>query len=80
MLLTPFAVWLMTPFMRPFRWSRLLLTYPLPLVPLTCLWDGIVSQLRAYTADELVELVRRALRADALGNRADSDRQGARPA
>jgi hypothetical protein len=55
-LLVPFAVWIMTPFIRPFRWSRLLLTYLLPLVPLTCLWDGIVSQLRAYTADEMVQL------------------------
>src|SRR4029077_7829159 len=51
--LTPLAVWIATPFMRPFRWSRLLWTYPLPAVPLTCLWDGIVSQLRAYTPDEL---------------------------
>jgi hypothetical protein len=53
MLLTPLLVWVLTPFMRPFLWRRLLLTYPLPLVPFTCLWDGIVSQLRAYTADEL---------------------------
>jgi hypothetical protein len=53
MLLTPLFVWLATPFMRPFLWRRLLLTYPLPLVPFTCLWDGIVSQLRAYTVDEL---------------------------
>jgi hypothetical protein len=51
--LTPIAVWLVTPFMRPFRWSRLFWTYPLPAVPLTCLWDGVVSQLRAYTPDEL---------------------------
>ena len=55
-LLTPLFVWLVTPFMRPFRWSRLLLTYPLPLVPFTCLWDGLVSQLRAYTPDELLAL------------------------
>jgi hypothetical protein len=55
-LLVPFAVWATTPFIRPFRWSRLLLTYLLPLVPLTCLWDGVVSQLRAYTAEELVGL------------------------
>ena len=61
-LLVPFAVWLMTPFIRPFRWSRLLLTYLLPLVPLTCLWDGVVSQLRAYTADEMLELGRGAPR------------------
>lgn len=56
-LLTPLFVWLVTPFMRPFLWRRLLFTYPIPLVPLTCLWDGIVSQLRAYTVDELHGLV-----------------------
>ena len=50
--LTPFLVALATPFIRPFRWSRLLLTYLLPLVPLTCWWDGIVSQFRAYTVVE----------------------------
>ena len=55
-LLTPLFVWIATPFMRPFRWRRLLWTYPLPLVPLTCLWDGIVSQLRAYTLEELHQL------------------------
>ena len=55
--LTPLFVWLVTPFMRPFLWRRLLFTYPIPLVPLTCLWDGIVSQLRAYTVEELEGLV-----------------------
>ena len=55
-LLTPLVVWLVTPFMRPFLWRRLFWTYLLPLVPLTCLWDGIVSQLRAYTTDELRQL------------------------
>ena len=44
--------------MRPFSWKRLLFTYPLPCVPLICLWDGLVSQLRAYTADELLALGR----------------------
>jgi len=52
-LLTPLFVWLATPFMRPFLWRRLLWTYPVPLVPFTCWWDGIVSQLRAYSVDEL---------------------------
>jgi hypothetical protein len=55
-LLMPLAVWLATPFVRPFRWKRLLYTYLVPLVPLTCLWDGIVSQLRAYTPAELEAL------------------------
>lgn len=54
--LTPLFVWLVTPFMRPFRWRRLFWTYVLPMVPLTCLWDGIVSQLRAYTTHELTGL------------------------
>ncbi len=52
-LLTPIFVWLSTPFMRPFTPQRFFWTYLVPLVPLTCLWDGIVSQLRAYTVDEL---------------------------
>jgi hypothetical protein len=52
-LLTPLSVWLLTPFIRPFRWRRLFWTYLIPMVPLTCGWDGIVSQLRAYTIPEL---------------------------
>lgn len=60
--LVPLAVWLATPLIRPFRWSRLLLTYLLPLIPLVALWDGIVSALRTYTPDEL-----RALAASADG-------------
>jgi len=51
--LTPLLVALLTPLIRPFRWSRLLFTYVLPLVPLTCWWDGVISHLRAYTVDEL---------------------------
>ena len=52
-LLTPIFVWAATPFIRPFTPARFVWTYLLPLVPLTCLWDGIVSQLRAYTVPEL---------------------------
>ena len=55
-LLTPIFVWLATPFMRPFTFARFFWTYILPLVPFTCLWDGVVSQLRAYTVDELRRL------------------------
>ena len=56
--LTPFMVWLATPFIRPFRWRRLLWTYLLPAVPGTCWWDGIVSQFRAYTPGELEQLAK----------------------
>ena len=55
-LLTPLFVWIVTPVMRPFTLRRLFWTYLVPLVPLTCLWDGIVSQLRAYTVAELRQL------------------------
>lgn len=60
LLFTPLFVWLATPFIRPVTWRRLVLTYLLPAVPLTCLWDGIVSQLRAYTTDELLAMAKRA--------------------
>ena len=53
LLLTPFFVWIATPFMRPFLWRRLFWTYLVPAVPFTCVFDGVVSQLRAYTTDEL---------------------------
>ena len=58
LLLTPLFVAIATPFIRPFQWRRLLWTYALPLIPLMCWWDGIVSQLRAYTADEMLDLTR----------------------
>ena len=54
--LVPLLVAITTPFIRPFRWRRLLWTYLLPLVPLACWWDGIVSQLRAYSPAELQDL------------------------
>ena len=55
-LFTPLYVVLVTPFIRPFRWDRFFWTYLLPLVTLTCWWDGIVSQLRAYHPAELEAL------------------------
>ena len=42
------------------NFRRLFFTYLLPLVPLTCFWDGFVSQLRAYRAGELADLARAA--------------------
>jgi hypothetical protein len=58
LLLTPFVVALATPFIRPFRWSRLILTYLLPIIPLTCWWDGVVSHLRAYDVSDLRDLAK----------------------
>lgn len=56
LVLVPLFVWLFTPFIRPFRWSRLLWTYLLPVLPAAILWDGVVSYLRAYTPAELLAM------------------------
>lgn len=56
-LLIPLFVWLTTPFIRPYSWERLLWTYIIPIVPLVSLWDGMVSNLRTYSPDELKQLV-----------------------
>ncbi len=58
MWLMPLLCWILTPRMRPFRWSRLLLTYLLPVIPLVCFWDGIVSCCRTRTPRELLALTR----------------------
>jgi hypothetical protein len=56
---------LLVPLVRPFRLSRVLLTYVLPLIPALVAWDGTVSALRAYTKDELLDLARSAPGGDA---------------
>lgn len=56
MLLVPLIVLLVTPFIRPFRFSRIFWTYFVPLVPLLVVFDGVVSCLRTYTTTELQAL------------------------
>ena len=45
-----------TPFLRPRTLARYVFTYALPLAPLANLWDGLVSCMRTYSPDELLEL------------------------
>ena len=52
----PLAVWLLTPGIRPFRWSRLFWTYAVPVLPLAILFDGVVSTLRIYTPEEMLAM------------------------
>jgi hypothetical protein len=52
----PLMILLITPFLRPFRWSRLALTYLLPLIPAGVVWDGTASLLRLYPLDQLSRL------------------------
>ena len=55
--LIPLALLLATPFIRPFRWSRLFWTYLVPAVPLFVAWDAFVSCLRTYSLQEMRMLV-----------------------
>lgn len=56
--LTWLGVLLAEPFVRPWRWSRFFWTYLPPVLPLVGTFDGVVSCLRAYSPEELHELVR----------------------
>ncbi|QIX60806.1 class I SAM-dependent methyltransferase [Hymenobacter lutimineralis] len=56
----PLAQLCITPFIRPFRLSRLVFTYLLPLIPLCTIWDGCVSILRMYPPEDLLALAHRA--------------------
>jgi hypothetical protein len=52
-LFTPLRVLLATPFILPFRWSRLFWTYIVPALPLVLTFDVIVSLVRLYSVEEL---------------------------
>lgn len=56
-ILSPVSVLLLTPFIKPFTFSRLIFTYLIPVVPLFTLWDGVISVLRTYTATELQQMI-----------------------
>lgn len=54
----PLLILWLTPWMRPFRWSRLLWTYLVPVIPIVIGYDGVISCLRTYSQEELHELVK----------------------
>ena len=56
LLLMPLRVLLATPFILPFRWSRLFWTYLVPALPLVLTFDVIASLLRVYSVEEMREL------------------------
>jgi hypothetical protein len=55
--LIPIGSLILTPFLRPFCWSRFVWTYILPVIPFVLWFDGIMSCLRTYSLQELVELM-----------------------
>ncbi|MFC0771974.1 hypothetical protein [Terrimonas alba] len=52
----PVIFFLFTPFFRPFRFSRIIFTYLVPLIPLCTIWDGVVSIMRLYKPAELLRI------------------------
>lgn len=61
LLMFPWALMLFvcTPFICPFRLSRLFWTYFIPVIPLVLLVDGVVSCLRTYNPQELREIIKK---------------------
>lgn len=56
--LHPVGFTLLTPFFKPFRWSRILFTYLLPVIPACTVWDGLVSILRLHDPAKLLNIAR----------------------
>lgn len=54
----PIVFFFFTPFFKPFRFSRLLFTYILPIIPFCTVWDGIVSIIRLYKPNELLQIAK----------------------
>jgi len=62
----PIGLLLGTPAIRPPRLSRYLLTYVIPAIPFFAIWDGVASNLRAYSPSELRDLVAALSRGDSF--------------
>jgi hypothetical protein len=58
LILFPLGVFFITPFIRPFKWSRIIFTYLIPILPFFIYWDGLVSILRMYTVNDLLKLTK----------------------
>jgi hypothetical protein len=54
----PVLLFLCTPFFKPFRISRLVFTYLIPIIPICTIWDGIISILRLYSPDEMMQIAK----------------------
>lgn len=52
----PIVMMALMPFVRPFRWSYLVFTYLVPLIPLSLLWDVVVSFLRIYSPEQMSKM------------------------
>lgn len=55
-LFLPLLVLSLTPFIRPFKWKRIIWTYVIPIMPFFILFNGMISNLKTYTISELHQL------------------------
>ena len=53
----PFLMFFAAPLIFPFSWTRLFLTWVVPILPALLFIDTMLSMLRSYTLDELKEIV-----------------------
>lgn len=56
LILHPLIFFFCTPFFKPFRVSRFVFTYLIPVIPFCTIWDGIVSVTRLYSPKELLSI------------------------
>lgn len=57
-LLVPFLVLLITPFIKERRFLRIFFTYIVPIVPIGCLWDGVISNFKTRSQSQLQRLIK----------------------
>jgi len=57
MLLSPLYFLPFMPFIKPFSWKKMFWTYVVPLIPLLGIWEGLASNMRTYSPEELRQLV-----------------------
>lgn len=55
-ILHPIFLCFCTPFFKPFRISRLIFTYLIPIIPFCTVWDGIFSISRLYKPNEMLQM------------------------
>jgi len=58
LLFHPILFFLCTLIIRPFKLNRIIFTYLIPIIPIYTIWDGVVSILRLYGPDELMEIAK----------------------
>ena len=57
LLINPILILIVTPFINPFSWKRLLFTYFIPVMPFIIAWDSAISCLRTYEPKDLKSII-----------------------